>query len=213
VLGVILQAVSSGFSLDCPDESGSRTIDPNHQRARTLRIMTRSIAAIILATSLVAVTHSAHAFEGWYVGGAVHWLSFEEDIPQVDIDLDLGVASFIGGYRFNQHLALEGTFRTGIRDDSVGPFKVGLDHYFSAAVLGRWPFTPGFGVYGTVGYGRATFSVRGFAGGGFNESDLLLGGGVHFTAGTVLVRAGVERLIDAGDVRLQGFKLGVIFDL
>jgi hypothetical protein len=172
--------------------------------------MRKRAAAMIIAASIAAFASNAYAYEGWYVGITANWMSFEEDVA--DVDLDLGVATFIGGYRFSPNLGIEGTFRTGIRDDSVGPFQVGLDHYFSAAVVGRLPLTPGFGVYGTAGYGRATFSVRGFAA-DFNENDVLLGAGIHVAVGTVLVRAGYERLLDTGDIRLQGFKLGVIFEL
>jgi hypothetical protein len=169
----------------------------------------RTLALALVCATLLA-PHQALAYDtGPYVGAAVNWMSFEDD--PFDIDLTLGSATFFGGYRFSPNFGIEGTFRTGVRDDSVGNVKVGIDNYFSAAAIARLPITFNVSLYGTVGYGRASFSVRNF--GTFAESDIMYGAGAQFIVSNVLVRAGYERLLSTGDILLQGFTVGLVFEL
>lgn len=140
-------------------------------------------ALVLLATTCLALTaHSAMANDaGWYVGSGFGMVAagykaadFDDgSTSQTRIDDDDTAWKLFGGYRFNQHLAVEGgyvdlhndtdkkTTFSAVSDGTGGnfaslpdgPVSVDIDDVtgFVAAAVGSYPLTKRFVVSGKLG--------------------------------------------------------------
>ena len=151
----------------------------NHNRVFVAALMAVAFAA-------VGVVSSAHAAQpGFYVGGQYGQVSKETKIRDFDVfaqqnydDFGLTVTSgtsslddkdraygFFGGYRFNPHFAVEGSYLnignvkyrsrvTGNIDGVPSPGAVNLDGQtagIAVSALGIWPLSYRWEVYGRAG--------------------------------------------------------------
>jgi OmpA-OmpF porin, OOP family len=110
---------------------------------------------VIIALALAAPAGVAAQENGPYLGGALGQTRFTEwcdpGTTTCD-DKDSGWKLF-GGYRFNRHFALEGTYvNWGEVTASVGPVNVAAEQRsYGLAVLGSLPLGPQFAVFGKLG--------------------------------------------------------------
>lgn len=161
-----------------------------------------------VAGLMALATTAASAAEGLYAGATYSTISVtDSSVPGVKVDLDaLGV---LGGYRFNDHVAVEGRLSTGVKDERLGNAKFSLDSYVGVNALGTLPLNAsGFSLYGTLGYGRVEVSVSapGVSASG-SETSVSYGAGLMFTSGRFAVRGGYESLFDKQGVEGDGVTL------
>jgi OmpA-OmpF porin, OOP family len=186
---------------------------------------------ICLGMSL-AFVHAASAQEnrGGYLGFSVGSFSYEEedeDFGIVVIDDTTSAYRIIGGYRFNDHFALEGGWgKTGDFEENftelVPPFGTitfslsGEYEVLMVRALGIVPFER-VSLLGGVGYYDAdldyTISVTGFGAGAGEAGDdgATLVGGFEFNLERLDIRTEVEWFDSDDGVKAWDFSVGLLF--
>ncbi len=103
----------------------------------------------------IVVVEDNVKYDGFYAGGALSYLRFNENFESRGYALTL-----IGGYYFNKYLGVEARY-TGTPsdiDEDQGSVIVSRDRYMSNLGLYLKPMyniTTGFSAYGLAGYGKA----------------------------------------------------------
>jgi OOP family OmpA-OmpF porin len=106
----------------------------------------------------LALSASAHAEEGFYVGGAFGKAYLDENISGIPIDSDSSIYRVFGGYGFTPHLGVEvayldlGTFRDEIDvGGTLVPVAVSADG-FQLGGVATIPVSERFSVTGRLGF-------------------------------------------------------------
>jgi hypothetical protein len=109
--------------------------------------MKKRLAVLLGLVILAAFSAQSHAEGGWYLGGGVDFVSFEDDLK----DIDEGVGfTFSGGYRYSENWSAEilagGSYHDadGLDDDTLQSHLMGGAKYS----FGGDSFKP----YGVVGF-------------------------------------------------------------
>lgn len=171
---------------------------------------------VIIAALLALVPASAMA--GGYWGLSAGYTLYEEEYQGLEEDVDLGMASVVGGYQFNDWIAIEG--RAGTSNsrsvDVLGvDVDVKIDYYVSA--LAKVGYLKGAArPYVVVGatHGEITAGARGYE---VNESDTAfsVGAGVELygndtTAVTFEYLYAMDGEVDGVDYKAQQLSLGFV---
>ena len=105
---------------------------------------------------VLALSASAHAGEGFYVGGAFGKAYLDEEINSIPIDSDSSIYRVFGGYKFTPHLGVEvayldlGTFRDEIDvGGTLAPIAVSADG-FQLGGVATIPVSERFSVTGRL---------------------------------------------------------------
>ncbi|MBB5204789.1 OOP family OmpA-OmpF porin [Inhella inkyongensis] len=170
--------------------------------------MKTTLSAIALA--LLGSTAMA-ADNGWYVGGDISRTKFEVSGDSVS---KTGVG-FFGGYRLNENVAFEGTFRR------MGTFDCVADdcgaHSISASVIAGAKVADSFTLFGRVGFARNSLDVReGSTTYSEHKSKALIGLGgefhinKHFGVRGEFVNLGKNK-IDGYTFKITQFNLGMTY--
>ncbi|MCQ8895434.1 porin family protein [Limnobacter humi] len=167
----------------------------------------KKIALCTAALATMAFSTPSMA-DGIYAGVGYNNLDLtSESAPGFKANVDL--LSAILGYKINPNLAVEGRIGAGVNDDTFGASSLEVDSYMGANVLGTLPLSAhNWSLYGTLGYGYASFKGRA-NGVGFKDDkgSLNYGAGVMYSTGPYSVRAGYEALYDRGNSQADGFAL------
>jgi OOP family OmpA-OmpF porin len=172
-----------------------------------------------MATGLAQVAYAQEDAKeedrGPYIGLSVGSFSYEKDIqPLIHVDDTTSVYRIIGGYRFNEHFALEGAWgETGDIEDTVtvptSQGDLGIDvkgeyEVLTIRALGIIPLGERASLYGGIGYYNATVTTHMLTGvGSYDFEDRANGatvvGGVEFKLNRMNIRAEIEKSeVDAG---------------
>lgn len=151
---------------------------------------------------------------GWYVGGDISSTKFKFDGLKLT---ETGVG-FYGGYRFNQHLAVEGVIRR------LGSFECGNNiddcgaHSIGASLIARAPVGKHFALYGRLGLSRNSLDERygsTVTSEDSNEVTLGFGGEVlfnkHFRLRGEFVNLGSNEIYGV-KVKLTQFNVGLSYN-
>ncbi len=136
---------------------------------------------------------SAYA-DGAYVGFGYSYMSIDTEMQQnrdlFDFDFTGNAITFLGGYSFNNYLALEGRYSMTMGDLSLDASSQGVnsgvdfdgDMQNIALYLKPMYSTPKLAIYGLLGYGQFEMDIDGFNE-VLSESALQWGLGMSFNGG------------------------------
>ncbi|BDM66185.1 hypothetical protein NFHSH190041_36370 [Shewanella sp. NFH-SH190041] len=164
--------------------------------------MKKALAVLTLAVL------SPLANAGGYIGG--NYAAIEYTESGLDPELSLGAISVIGGYRFNEYIAIEARAGFGAGDDSYNGVKLELDSYYGAYAKLGMPIE-NFYPYILAGYtrGELTLSAMGFSISD-SDSDISYGIGLGYQINqNFSLNAEYSNLLDKDGVTLDGFSIGV----
>lgn len=113
-------------------------------------------------------------------------LEFGGSYSRIDVGpADLGAITGRGTWFVTDFLGLEGEASIGVKDDTVGPGKVELDHSIGAFGVLRAPVTERFDIFGRLGYAWSELSASapgvGSASADFDGIAYGVGGRYYFT--------------------------------
>ncbi|QDQ25154.1 outer membrane beta-barrel protein [Chitinimonas arctica] len=152
--------------------------------------MKKQFPLLALAVLLVAPAFA----EGFYAGADLgrSKLSFL-DKRGMEQDTHVNGYTLFGGYRFNENLALEGSYRNQA-DVIFDYFDTRYEFsHFGLSVLAGLPLSPKFDVYGRLGYGRSKWEHGSKASG--HQDEAIYGvGGRYAISQQFGVRAELSRL-------------------
>ena len=178
---------------------------------KSLKNVHRSLAALI-AASLLALSGTAMADSGFYVGGSVGNATLEANFedpldPGNDFTFDESDFSWkaYGGYNFDLpviNLGVEGGYRSlGGPSVTIAAQSFGIDitawDVFGVAGFDLGPVTV-FGKLGIISW-DAEVSVAGIDAGSEDDQDTAYGVGASFNLGSLQLRAEYE-MFDVSDV-------------
>ena len=107
---------------------------------------------VLIAITLICL--SAKAANGFYLGGSIGKANLDEDFDGLNIDSSSTSYGLVGGWRFNEHFALEG----GYHDFGDFEENINIDGVASKVSLSADGFT--LGAKGSIPIGRR-FSLYG----------------------------------------------------
>ena len=169
--------------------------------------------------------HEAQEDHGPYLGVSLGSFNYKEDSGQFGIFVDDAASAYriVGGYRLNDHFALEGSWgeARNIGNSTIfsnGTAGVQGDYeLLTVRALGILPLGDRISLYGALGYYEAEFDAtvtNSFFASSFdaeNRTDgATLAFGALFELERVDVRAEVERFLDSGS-EAWGLNVGVFF--
>lgn len=164
----------------------------------------------ILFASVLAISATTASAEGFYAGAQFVSVELEED--SLGLSADLNGLGLLGGYRFNENIAIEGRYITGVGDDTILGVKTELESYVGVNLLGNIPLAEGFSLYGSLGYGNATIRLSDNTGAvEDDDSSVSYGAGLQYTAGNFALRGGYESLYDKDGVSAAGLNVTATF--
>ena len=118
----------------------------------------QKLAASTVLIAITLICFSAKAANGFYLGGSVGKANLDEDFDGLNIDSSSTSYGLVGGWRFNEHFALEGgyhdfgDFEENINIDGVAS-KVSLSaDGFTLGAKGSIPVGQRFSLYGRAGW-------------------------------------------------------------
>ena len=189
----------------------------------------------ILIVMAIGLAHVAAAQEdandedrGPYLGLSLGAFSYEKDNRPFGIHVDDTTSAYriIGGYRFNEHFALEGAWgETGDIEDTVtvgtSQGDLGIDvkgeyEVLTIRALGIMPLGEKVSLYGGLGYYNATVTTHILADvGSYDFEDRANGatvvGGVEFKLERMNIRAEIERSEVDGGTDTWDINVGMLF--
>ena len=168
--------------------------------------------------ALLACT-SAHAEGNWLLGGSVGTSHIDETVDSVRIDSDSTTVRFYGGYRFNDHLAVEfGYLRFGRFEDAlqiVGtPVAVTAEaEGFTMSVAGTAPVTERLSLHGTIGsfFWNGKTSLNGITDSP-GDTNLFFGAGASFSLTPMLALRADAARYELDEIDANVFSIGLQFD-
>lgn len=101
-----------------------------------------------LAASALLLALNVNAAEPFYLGAQVNYINGDTGYG----DVNPMALSINGGYQLNPNIALEARIGVGVTDDTVIGVDVELDQYYAGYVVGSYPLSKEFSVYGMVGF-------------------------------------------------------------
>ena len=120
-----------------------------------MNVLKRALVATLLLTFLLPL--SAYAASGLFAGASIGSAGLNEDFEGLNIDTDATAFRIVGGWRFNEHFALEagyhdfGDFEQQI-DVNGTPVTVSLSaDGFTFAAAGSLPVSERFSLTGRLG--------------------------------------------------------------
>jgi OmpA-OmpF porin, OOP family len=180
---------------------------------------------LVVAFAQATAAQEVEEDRGPYLGLSLGAFDYEQENGELGMSVDDTTPAYriIGGYRFNEHFALEGSWgKSGDLGESTVFGNVGADiegeyEVRTIRAIGILPLGEKVSLYGALGYYDAkldaTVTTTSFLG-SFDVEDTsdgpTLAVGVLFDLERVDVRAEIERFIDAGSDALE-FKVGVFF--
>lgn len=136
----------------------------------------------LLLASLLLISATPAFAEGFYLGAEATYRSSELLINDIKVESKSGIGGGIyAGYQFSPYLSTE----IGYRNLGNINFKEGATakaDVFQASVLGAYPFTTNFSVYGRLGVANLKSSLKDdhYTYQDRNETKALLGLGIEY---------------------------------
>lgn len=177
----------------------------NHSRFRGL-----TAAGVLLACAAAPSAQAAQP--GFYLGGGVGMYTL--DIDDLDYDDDAALLRGFGGFRLNDHWAIEADYQYFQQaEDEVLGQDVELD--FQAITLSVRPILPlgdAIDLYARAGWTwyDAEASVSGFPAVDGSDDDFTWGGGIDFHLGDLLTLRGDVSRVEVEDSDLNLVSAAVI---
>lgn len=112
--------------------------------------MRNILLSTVAVTMIAAAPAMAQSEPNWY--GSLGY----SHLGANDADVDLGAITGRIGTKLTPYFGIEGEGSIGVRDDSVGPVDVELEHDLAAYAVGFLPVTPNLELIGRVGYGTTS---------------------------------------------------------
>lgn len=161
-----------------------------------------------IALLLAVVSIQSHAEDSWYMG--VHASQVFVDEPGLDED-DLG-AKIFGGYKFNDHFAVEGGYYDFVEIDDGGS-RFDIDGV-SLAAVGLFPLSSQVSLFGRFGIHDWDVDINGPISAQLttaSDTDTFYGVGLDYAVNDRWsVRGEIER-IEVEDLDLDVVSIGVVF--
>lgn len=168
----------------------------------------------VLLTSSVAFAQQAdEGFYGGVKGGAY-------EVEENQFKFSEGVLGAFGGYKFNQHFAMEAEYMNLFGDsDRVGGGDVTgrvSGDVWAASLVPSMPLTEKWELFGKAGLARLDNSARfrgseGFINNTSRETDFLYGVGLQWKQDNMFVRGEVQSTSDAPDFMIYSIGVGMRF--
>jgi outer membrane immunogenic protein len=181
------------------------------------RSFTMSIKNLFGATAAaVFLSAASHSFaEGGYIGGQYAQTTYEQSGTTAnDADAKPAALTLLGGYKFSEHIAIEGRLGFGIGDDQFGAGDV-LEMDKLVSLLGKFSLGGKVSPYVVVGFTDATISSP------TTDADLdgaSFGLGVDFevseglSLGLEYIHYATADIVGGGEADLSAISLGVNYN-
>lgn len=111
------------------------------------KIITASATALLLTSALPTFAEGSY-----YIGAQITSFGLEQSgTTNADLDVDPQALTLIGGYKFNEHIAIEGRFGFDAGDDE------GIEVDQAASILGKFSLGGNVSPYLLVGFSDVEF--------------------------------------------------------
>lgn len=177
-----------------------------------MHIVMTILCVVTLGWSISAIA----ADGGPYVG--VRAGAYTLDVDDVDFDDGDTVYGAFGGFRFNDHWAVEVDYhKLQESEDTILGIDVGIDaDSWSVSVRPIFPITDLVDIYGRVGWAWYDVELNASSLGigvsdSESDSDLIWGGGIDINLGDRFSLRGEVTRIEISDADLNMFSIGALF--